>query len=58
MQQYAVAFSEERSAIWIEFYWADDAEHAREQAINANEDTAIEAIAFVPTEDNKEVSPA
>ena len=40
MRDYSVAF--------IEFYWADDEEHAMEQAINANPSSRHICVAIVP----------
>jgi len=36
--------------IWIEFYWADDEDHAREQAENAHENASgvILCVALCP----------
>lgn len=52
MDQYAVAFRNfgayDFGSYWIEFYWADDADHAREQAADANCSAAIMAVALVP----------
>lgn len=33
---------------WIELYWADDGDHAEEQALNANPESAIVCVAMVP----------
>jgi hypothetical protein len=42
MRDYSVAF--------IEFFWADDDEHAMEQAVNAHPSSRHEAVAVVPYE--------
>lgn len=34
---------------WIEFYDAEDGEHAEEQALNANPTAAIVCVAMVPS---------
>ena len=31
---------------WIEFYWADDREHAEEQAEDANQDAEVACVAY------------
>lgn len=36
---------------WIEFYDADDSDHAEEQALNANPDSAVVCVATVPAPD-------
>ena len=36
---------------WIEFYWAEDQEHAEEQAHDANRESAIVCVAIVPAQD-------
>lgn len=33
---------------WIEFYWADDQDHAEEQAENGNEGCAVVCVAAAP----------
>jgi hypothetical protein len=40
MRDYSVSF--------IDFYWADSAEHAMNQAINANPTSRHDAVALVP----------
>jgi hypothetical protein len=55
MNRYAVALRNPGAYhfgdTWIEFYSADDADHAREQAEDANVSAEILAIASVPKED-------
>lgn len=54
MRLYAVSLKNEGvyhfGDAWIEFYWADDDEHAREQAEDMNASAEILTIAFVPYE--------
>lgn len=38
---------------WIEFYWAEDSEHAEEQALDANPRCAIVCVANVPVQETK-----
>ena len=47
MHLYAASISDDVGA-WIEFYWADDDEHAREQAKNANPFMDVQCVASVP----------
>lgn len=37
---------------WLEFYWAENSEHAEEQAEDANPQSAIVCVREVPTGDN------
>lgn len=46
MNLYAVAFTDHT----VEFYFADDREHAREQGEDANGSGSIYAIAMVPAD--------
>jgi hypothetical protein len=43
MDRYAIVLQDEHS-VWVEFYWADDIEHALEQAKNAHPETTILSI--------------
>lgn len=53
MNKYAVCLNDPRvddnAGRWIEFYDADDADHAEEQAEDANPACAIVCVATVPS---------
>lgn len=53
MQLYAVAFKNEDAYhfgdYWIEVYWADDPDHAREQAEDANVSAETLCVSLVPS---------
>ena len=52
MNLYAVAFKNEGvyhfGDAWIEYYWADDEDHAREQADDSNASADLLCIAVCP----------
>lgn len=52
MKLYAVCLNTEPykrdDDFWIELYWADDIDHAEEQAENANPECAVVCVAQVP----------
>jgi hypothetical protein len=59
MELYAVVIRDYK-VVFVEFYWADDADHAMDQAINAHPTSRHEAVAkvpYVPSRKPQEVPP-
>ena len=54
MNLYAVCLNTAEDArpddFWIELYWADDQDHAEEQAEEANPECAVVCVATVPSD--------
>lgn len=53
MHLYAVCLNTARDDLyvddwWIELYWAEDSDHAEEQALNAAPETAVVCVGMVP----------
>lgn len=47
-------FDGDEPIVWLEFYWADDAEHAYEQATDSNPGThaEISSIPYIDYDEN------
>lgn len=56
LQLYVVVIRDYRVS-YCEFFWAEDADHAQEQAINAHPTSRFDAVALVPYVEARKEAP-